>query len=160
AQFSDSLHGVVYLATSNDAERMRRRPLADFSWQLFDPQLYLSTLDGGDCAKVCGRLASYPWFGIDGVPEFNSGDQTQNAWLQDMQDLVRSNWHGGPPTEDAIMPAARSALLFQADRGCTHLIAPVPMIAEREDEAETAAVWIDAAIDAAQELDLGQPVIA
>lgn len=160
AQFSDSLHGVVYLATSNDAERMRRRPLADFSWQLFDPQLYLATLDGNDCAKVCARLASYPWFGIVGAPEFDSSDQSQTAWQQAMQQHVRDNWTGAPPADRDIATAARSALEFQADRGCTHLIAAVPMIAEREDEAETAAVWIDAALGAAEDLNLGQPVIA
>jgi hypothetical protein len=160
AKFADSLHGVVYLANSNNFERMRRRPLGDFAWQLFDPQLYLSHLDGNDCAKVCARLASYPWFGVEGVPDFNSGDETQSAWQQSLQAHVRAAWTGSPPTEDRIAVAARSALEFQADRGCTHLIAAAPMIAEREDEAEATAQWIDAALEAASDLDVGQPVIA
>jgi hypothetical protein len=158
--FADSLHGVVYLAAANDAERMRRRPLGEFAWQLFDPQLYLARLDGSASAKTCARLASYPWFGVTGVPEFNSGDDTQSNWQQAMQEHVRQNWPGAAPSEVAVAGAAKAAIEFQANRGCTHVLAATPMIAEREDEAETTAQWIDAALEAASDLDLGQPVIA
>jgi len=157
--FTD-LHGVVYLAASNDAERMRRRPLNDFTWQLFDPQLYLAGLDGNDSAKICARLASYPWFAVDGTPDFISSDGTQQAWQQAMQEHVRENWSGRPPSDAERNGCAASAVAFQADRGCTHILAPTPLIAEREDEAETAALWIDSALRAAANLDLGQPVIA
>lgn len=160
AKYAENLHGVVYLAAANNAERMRRKPLGDFAWQIFDPQLYLAALDGRACAKVCARLASFPWFGVAGVPEFHSDDNTQSNWQQTLQDHVRENWLGAAPTENDVAEAARSAVEFQADRSCTHILAATPLIAEREDEAETAAQWIDAALDAARDLDLGQPVIA
>jgi hypothetical protein len=155
-----NLEGVVYLAAGNDAERMRRSPQANFTWKLFDPQLYLAGLAGGESAKICARLASYPWFGIDGVPEFNSGEQTRRDWQQALQDFVRDNWRGNVPEEDARSACAASAVSFQADLGCTHILAPTPLISEREDEAESCALWVDAALDAAAELDIGQPVIA
>ena len=90
ANYGDALHGVVYLAASNHLERMRRKPLGDFAWQLFDPQLYLANLDGNESATVCARLASYPWFEVNGVLEFDSSDQTQTAWQQTMQQHVRN----------------------------------------------------------------------
>ena len=160
AEFSENLNGVVYLATGNNAEKMRRRPLGDFAWQLFDPQLYLAGLDGADCAKVCARLASYLWFGVPGVPDFQSSEESQNSWQQAVQEHVKANWPGKAPEDEEILHAARAAIEFQADRGCTHLLAATPLIAEREDEAATAAQWIDAALEAASDLDIGQPVIA
>lgn len=160
AKFADNLHGVVYLAAANNAERMQRRPLGDFAWQIFDPQLYLAVLDGKMCAKACARLASYPWFGVVGVPEFDSSDANQSAWQLTVQEHVKKCWPGAAPSEDDVTEAARLALEFQATRGCTHVLAPTPLIAERENEAEATANWLDAALDAAGDLDLGQPLIA
>jgi hypothetical protein len=160
ANFANALHGVVYLASTNNAERMRRKPLGDFAWQLFDPQLYLASLEGRACTKVCARLATFPWFGVPSVPEFDSSEDSQQKWQQDLQNHMRSNWPGAAPTDGEIAVAARSAIEFQADRGCTHLLAATPLITEREDEAATAAKWIDAALEAASDLDVGQPVIA
>lgn len=155
-----NLEGAVYLAAGNDTERMRRSPQANFSWKLFDPQLYLAGLAGNESAKICARLVSYPWFGIDGVPQFNSGEQTRRNWQQALQDFVRENWRGSPPEEDERPGCAASAVSFQAELGCTHILCPSPLIAEREDEAESCALWIDASLDAAAELDIGQPIIA
>lgn len=155
-----NLEGAVYLASGNDAERMRRSPQANFTWKIFDPQLYLAGLAGEESAKICARLASYSWFGLDGVPEFDSGEQGRRAWQQAMQAFVRDNWRGSAPDEDELAGCAASAVAFQADLGCTHILAPSPLIAEREDEAESCALWIDASLDAAAELETGQPIIA
>lgn len=155
-----NLEGAIYLAQGNDVERMRRSPHGNFAWKLFDPQLYLAGLTGDDSATICARLASHPWFGIDEVPGFDSGDQKKRDWQKQMQDFVRANWPGIAPDEDKRAGCAISAVAFQADLGCTHILAPSPLIAEREDEAEACALWIDAALDAATELETGQPVIA
>jgi len=155
-----NLQGAVYLAAGNDAERMRRSPQANFTWKIFDPQLYLAGLSGSESAKICARLASYPWFGIDGTPEFDSGAQTRVAWQQGVQEFVKKNWRGSAPDEDERLSCSAAAVSFQADLGCTHILAPAPLIAEREDEAESCALWTDAALQAATELDIGQPVIA
>lgn len=155
-----NLGGAIYLAQGNDAERMRRSPHGNFAWKLFDPQLYLAGLAGDESAKICARLASYPWFGIDGVPEFDSGQQGRLDWQKQMQDFVAANWPAVAPDDEKRAECATSAVAFQADLGCTHILAPSPLIAEREDEAESCALWIDAALDAAAELETGQPVIA
>lgn len=155
-----NLEGVIYLAQGNDRERMRRSPQASVTKKLFDPQLYLAGLTGDESAKSCARLASYPWFGIDGVPEFDSGENVRRKWQQQVQDFVKENWSGCAPDEDKRAECATSAVAFQADLGCTHILTPSPLIAEREDEAESCALWIDAALDAADELETGQPVIA
>lgn len=158
--FADTLHGVVYLAAANDAARMRRKPLGDFAWQLFDPQLYLAGLEGRACPKVCARLASFPWFAVPEVTDYESGEGPQRQWQQALQEHVKTNWPGVAPDEDEIADAARSAIEFQADRGCTHLLAATPLITDREDEGATAAVWLDAALEAAESLDVGQPIVA
>ena len=95
-----TLQGAIYLAAGNDVERMRRSPQGNFTWKMFDPQLYLAGLSGGESAKICARLASYPWFGIEGVPDFNSGEQKRTQWQQALQEFVRDNWRGSAPEED------------------------------------------------------------
>jgi hypothetical protein len=139
---------------------MRRRPQTNFAWQIFDPQLYLAGLAGNESAKICAWLASYSWFGLDEIPEFDSSEQNRRSWQQDMQTYVRETWPGSVPDEDRRDICAASAIAFQADRGCTHILTPTPLISEREDEAESCALWIDASLNAAAELDVGQPVIA
>lgn len=160
SHFADSLHGVVYLASGNHQERIRRNVLGDFSWQLFDPQLYLAGLEASERTKACARLATYPWFGVTGLPDFDSGSVSLTRWQSRIQELIGRRWPGTAPTGDAIPTAARSAVEFQAERGCTHIILPTPLIAEREDEAQAQGEWIDAGLEAAQDIDVGQPIVA
>ncbi|MCC6678882.1 MAG: hypothetical protein IT436_17285 [Phycisphaerales bacterium] len=160
SHFADSLHGAVYLAAGNHAERMRRSVLSDFAWQLFDPQLYLAGLEASRRTKVCARLATYPWFGVTDLPDFDSGNTSLPKWQARIQGMIARRWPGAAPTGDDIAPAARSAVEFQADRGCTHIILPTPLIDEREDEAQAQGEWIDAGLEAAQDIDVGQPIVA
>lgn len=161
SKYAQSLHGVVYLPMSNHIVRMRRRPLGDCAWQLFDPQLYLAGLDCDQAGKVCSRLATYPWFGIAGaIPDFDSDVDKQREWEHDVQDVIAQHWTRSAPTGNAVRAATRSAIDFQADVGCTHILLPTPLIAEREDEADTQAEWIDAGITASEQADVGQPIIA
>lgn len=157
--FGDSLHGAVYLATGNHMERMRRSNLADCSWRMFDPQLYLASLDATKCSKVCARLATYPWFGVN-LPGFDSGETSLTKWQTRLQGVVARRWPRAAPTGRDVQLLAKTAVEFQADRGCTHIVLPTPLIAEREDEAQAQAEWIDAGLDAAADIDLGQPVVA
>ncbi len=160
-KYAESLYGVVYMPMSNHVVRMRRRPLGDVTWQLFDPQLYLGELDCPEAMKVCARLSTYPWFGVDEIPEFDSDGDGQRSWEHDVQDVVCDQWHGDV-TEDPgeIRGAALSAIEFQAEISCSHIILPTPLVTEREDEAETQAIWVDQGLAAADAADVGQPVIA
>lgn len=161
SKYAESLHGVVYMPMSNHVVRMRRRPLGEVTWQLFDPQLYLSGLDCDQAMKVCARLSTYPWFGVDEIPEFDSDRDGQRSWEHDVQDVVCDQWHGDVPDDlGEIRGAALSAIEFQAEISCSHIILPTPLVAEREDEAETQAIWVDQGLAAADAADVGQPLIA
>ncbi|MEZ6244297.1 MAG: hypothetical protein R3B57_14780 [Phycisphaerales bacterium] len=161
SKYAESLHGVVYMPMSNHIVRMRRRPLGDVAWQLFDPQLYLTGLDCEQATKVCSRLATYPWFGVEEIPEFDSDAGGQRDWEHDVQDVVCDEWHGELPDEvTEIRGASLAAIEFQAEISCSHIILPTPLISEREDEAETQAIWVDEGLAAAEDADVGQPVIA
>lgn len=160
AKFADALHGVVYLPQGIHAERMRRSVLGDHAWQLIDPQLYLAGLDCTSCRKVCARLATYSWFGVTALPDYDSGDGSLRGWLQQVEETIETQWPCRAPTGGAIAVSARAAVEFQADSGCSHIILPAPMITDREDEAEVQGEWIDAGLEAVEELEVGQPVVA
>lgn len=159
AHFSDSLHGIVYLPAHNHAERLARRSLGEFSWKLIDPQLYLAGLDCTECSAVCARLATFPWFGINGLPEYFSGEGSLRDWEREVKDAIADLWPHKPPEGKRIMLAARAAVAYQADR-CSHILLPTPLICDRENEGTEAAEWIDAGLAAADALDVGPPVLA
>ncbi len=157
----DDLRGVVVLAAYNSSARTKRNGRPEVRRVLFDPQLYLAGLDAEQCAKVCARLASYPWFAIEGLPEFDSGESTRGEWDQEMRRLVRSRWRGCAPDEEAaIRRAAYGAVEVQTGFGCTHVILPAPLCDEREDQGEALGAWLDAGLDAVTELDTGLPILA
>lgn len=155
----DGLHGAVLLACGNPSARLvRDHPGGEFQTLLFDPQLYLSGLRVEGRVKVCARLASYPWFQLKGVPEFDSSVSKRGDWLSQVKDLVAREWTGQPPADPS--DAARRAIEFQVSMGCTAVVLPSPLLEEREDEAETLGAWLDAALTVADELEIAQPQLA
>lgn len=155
----ENLGGVIVLPSGNSLPRVVRENQAH-STVLFDPQLYLAQLDARESSRVCGRLASYPWFGIPDLPNFDSGEMRRSAWNQAMRDAVIDRWPGSAPEGDRVRDAARSAVEFQESISCTQIILPTPMIVDREDEAATQGLWLDFGIEAARELEVPQPILA
>lgn len=156
----DDLRGVVVLPAYNSAARITRNARPEVRRVLFDPQLYLADLDVSQSAKVCARLASFPWFGIDGLPEFDSSDMSRTEWDQKMRTLVLKSWRGrAPEGEKATKKAAYGAIEVQSQFGCTHVILPAPLCDEREDQGESLGTWIDAGLEAAAEQDTGLPIL-
>ena len=116
----EARNGVI-LPSGNDIERVRRVSMPEFKRVLFDPQLYLAELPAADCAKVCARLGSYPWFGVE-LPGFESSSMRRREWQQLTQAAVANAWTGQPPNDPEY--AVRSAIEFQTNIGCTHVICP------------------------------------
>ena len=158
----DGLQGAVLLAVHNNSARVEReRRSAELQRFLMDPQLYLSTLDPRERTKACARLASYRWFQVPDVEAYDSSRSGRRKWETDLRSRIEALWPGCPPSdEDDIDRACIDAVEFQERIGCTHVIIPAPLIAEREDEGELAGIWLDAGIRAARELDVTLPLLA
>lgn len=157
----ENLRGGVFLPSGTDAIGMHRRSLPEFRRVLFDPQLYLAGLNGDESRKVCARLASYPWFLVPDAPRFEGGAMTRTEWIEAMREHVAREWPSEAPEEPGdIERACTSAIDFQVELGCSHIILPSPLIVERENEAEALATWLDAGLEAAEDLDVGQPLLA
>lgn len=156
----EGLQGRVYLPQGNSRIKLTRAAHAESQSVLFDPQLYLAGLDVTQCNKVCTRLASFPWFGVNGLPTMEDG-QVASAWDALARPIVSENWLGrAPKGDEKIIQACREAIEYQLQIGCAAIILPSPLASEREDEAQDQAHWLDAALDVAQNLEVGQPLIA
>lgn len=137
-------HGVIFLPSSNYSERVSREALNQQPIVLFDPQLYLATLDRTNCTKVCGRLSSYPWFNVPDTP--NCGDYDGlNKWHSALTEHAKTNWPGRPPEGDDILTACIESLRFQEGLGCGQIILPTPLIADPSGEGGILATWLDEA---------------
>jgi hypothetical protein len=156
----DDLEGVVIIPAHNDAERVRRTSTREFSRVLVDPQLYLAGLSAEDCSTTCCRLATYPWFGVEDLPRFDSSSEKKRDWKAKLKVATADGWLGEPPSGDAIREACIEAIDFQIELGCSHIILPSPLVTEREDEAELQAIWLDAAMEVVEESDVAAPVLA
>lgn len=138
----DIVDGVIINASGvHIHQASRRNQIEDVKWKLFDPQLYLKNLDFDQCKKTCERLSTYPWFGGGGI-EFNSDEFTPTAWFQEHKENI--NWDNSIPTEEAqITQCIKACLDFQITIGVSHLIAPMPIIENPEDEFALQLKWIN-----------------
>jgi hypothetical protein len=161
AEALDDVRAAIFPASSAYSERLRRAELPDFRRVALDPQLYLAQLDAEKCKRACAKLSSYPWFCVNDAPEFDSSAQNRTEWQRSLEACVEESWPCSLPTdEEQIANACRSAIEMQVDLGCSHIILPSPLISEREDEADTQAIWLDAGLKEAAEGDVSQPILA
>jgi hypothetical protein len=161
ASTTAGIHDVIYLPQGNSRPRLQRAPRTEAQGVLFDPQLYLAGLDAEQCTKACVRLASFPWFGVNELEAFDSGTGKLTDWEAASRAVIAELWTATPPDGDnAIATACRDVIEFQVGLGCSAIILPSPLITEREDEAQVPAQWLDAAVEAARELEVGQPLLA
>lgn len=157
-QRDGQVDGYVFNPSGLNKEQASRRPLEpkDDQWILFDPQLYLSGLDGNACARTCANLATYKWFGIE-TPRFDSSEMNTKTWMSRVKEDV--SWAPNiVQTQVGITNAVRDCLEYQRDFGVTHLIAPAPLIGTSDDQFATQIQWLDAACQLREEFSL--PVVA
>jgi hypothetical protein len=156
----DRIQGSILLPYGNVSEKLLRMP-PEYQRVLVDPQLYLAALPAADCEKACARLATYPWFGIADVPDFDSGEQGLREWEQRIREQVQRLWPGRAPRGGAAVRAASAAAVeFQLRMRVSYVILPSPLITEREDEGQTQADWLDAGLRATAALEVERPVLA
>jgi len=154
----DDLRGVVLLPAHNYMPRFSSRSF-DHARLLFDPQLYLASLDSETCDLTCSRLSTYPWFNTNNLPNREDYDNAR-LWQNAIRDDIANIWPGRNPAGDEILESCEQCIGFQVDIGTTFIILPSPLIIEREDEAENQAIWLDSSIEAVDNLDVGLPVLA
>jgi hypothetical protein len=154
----DGLRGAIVLPSGNPVHRVLENAPGDFQVMLLDPQLYLAGLQVKHRAKICGRLAGYPWFGVPDVEKISTTQGSHREVDARIRALVVDRWPGRPPVD--LNECALRAISFQIDRGCTSIILPAPLVEEREDEGSSLGDWIDAGLRIVEELEVAQPVLA
>lgn len=126
-----------------------------------DPQLYLSGLNAITCRKTCSKLATYPWFGTQNIPEYDSSEKTQNDYVKQIKATIHRNWKASlPDTQAEIRDIATSCISLQSNLNCRGIIAPVPLVVDQGDDYALSIRWLDAAIDTAESLGLNRPLFA
>ena len=156
--------GIIATSAMPAGQLLRRnfRAHAYLQHRLFDPQLYLSSLDPNVAAKSVVNLASWPWFCPGVVPDYDSDTHTSVKNWKDMHgDALLRSWPNCMPSDpQQIADAARAAVKTQLELGCEMIILPVPLttIATRQFATETQ--WIDAGIEACRALKVRIPVLA
>src|SRR5215216_3326847 len=75
--------GGIILAVTIPMHTLVRRKVNQYPHlvsRYFDPQLYLAGLDPNQSGEACAILASYSWFGVDGLNKYKSDQQSQAEW--------------------------------------------------------------------------------
>src|SRR5713226_4315661 len=71
----ETIAGAIVLACAMPEGQLLRRDMRKqpfLQHRMFDPQLYLATLDANTASKSVCNLATWPWFGERGVPQYDS----------------------------------------------------------------------------------------
>lgn len=154
------VRGAVFLASSNTHVRFTRNARPELARLMIDPQLYLAGLAVRSCAKVCSRLATHPWFCVPNQPVFDSDTMKVREWERAAATATAAHWPGSAPTGDDVADACAAAIECQLGFGCTDVILPTPLLDEREDAGGLLGEWLDAGLAAAEDQEVGQPVLA
>jgi hypothetical protein len=161
----DGISGAIILASSMGQGQLLRRDMRKHPYlqhRLFDPQLYLATLDPLSARKSVCDLATWPWLGDPTISQYDSTtDGTMKDWREAHQDELLQRWPGAVPSEDAdIRAAVRSAIVVQLDLGCEAIILPAPLATVHAENFEREAHWIDIGIEIAAEMRTSLPLLA
>src|SRR5438445_2976776 len=115
--------------------------------RLFYTQLYLAGLDVAATPSHCAKLATYPWFGIKGLPKYSSGKHTQAEWTEAAKDKIVSLWPAAPPTDLAIIAdSVRDCVDFQRRTGCEAVILPGLLTSDPGTTFAAELTWLDAGL--------------
>ena len=151
------LAGSLVLASTVAMHGLERRRLDQhphLERRLFDPQLYLAGLDAAQCKKHCARLASYPWFGIGGLKQFDSAEHKQKGWMEEAIEKIASTWPGQAPSDGGkISVAVRECIEFQQRFGCWAILLPSPLTIDPSTNYNDEEAWLDASLDFVEGLE-------
>lgn len=154
--------GIIAAAAMPYPQLARRSimPVSHLIHRLFDPQLYLSTLDPRTAPGTVYKLATYPWFGSQPATydsaQHGSLDEYKNRFINELH----LRWPSQAPIKDqAILDCVRTGLEFQVKMGCEGLIIPSPLTNTVTDY-HTEIKYLDAAVSLAPELPAHLPIYA
>lgn len=144
--------GSIILCSAMPMHQLERRKIdaryPHMAVRYFDPQLYYAGLDANSSVKHCAKLATYPWFGVTGLQDYDSGIQTQSSWRQETEENIASIWPSRPPDDpDQIRHAIKECIDFQERFGCEAIILPSPLTVDPGTDYSRELFWIDAALD-------------
>jgi hypothetical protein len=164
-QSPSAIAGGIISAAAMPAGQLLRREFRKYPYlqhRLFDPQLYLSSLDRNVARKSVLNLASWPWFCPGAVPEYDSDKhKSLKNWKELHADDLLRNWPGSARGDSQVIAdASRAAVKTQLDLGCEMIILPAPLTTLATQQFASQTEWIDAGIEACKELKVAIPVLA
>lgn len=124
---------------------------------LFDPQIYLATVERERTGKLCGKLATYPWFPAQ-TEEYDSGTTTVRNWMNEVEDELE--WEPQlPQDEEWIRESITKTIEFQRSIKCYRYILPSPMLTGTAEESlEQYLKWMELGAEVASELSIESPL--
>ena len=129
--------------------------------RLLDPQLYLAGLSASASPGACANLASYPWFGVQGLNDFDSALHKQSGWKKDAEKKIAKQWPGAPLSDPKeIEIATQEAVEFQVRLGCEAIILPSPLTRDPGTDYSFEIQWLESGLRQAQAYGKGLPVLA
>lgn len=160
-----AIAGGIIPASAMPAGQLVRRDFRKYPYlqhRLFDPQLYLSSLDPDVSAKSVINLASWPWFCPGAAPEYDSDThKSVKNWKDLNADALLRSWRNCVPNDPkGIGDAAKAAVRAQLELGCEMIILPGPLTTLATHQYATETEWIDAGLEACKALKVGIPILA
>lgn len=161
----DPIPGSIIASSCVSAVDLRKRKFSDhghLATRLLDPQLYMAGLDPAIQPTVVERLASYPWFHGQDVPQYDSGEyRNPTEWKKKHGKELLAKWtRAVPKTSAAIKRSARAAVEMQQAIGCSSIVLAGPLTTIADQTFESELAWIDAGLAACAEFRVAEPVYA
>lgn len=157
--------GSVILASAMPVHQLERRNIdaryPHMQRRFFDPQLYLAGLDASASRKHCANLATYPWFGVQGLATYQSDEHTQNSWSEYAREQIPRHWTGSAPSDlDFIRRAVRDCIDFELALGVEGVILPSPLTVDPSTAYSRELTWVDEAVAYLDSVQTSVPVFA
>ena len=157
--------GSIILASALPMHQLERRKInkkyPHMKLRLFDPQLYLSDMDAYETRRHTANLASYPWFGVDGLSEYKSAQQTQSKWSEYSRKVIPSIWPGNSPANQKVIDeGVQECIDFQIRKGCWGIILPSPLTTDPSTDYTNELRWLDASLTYCKKNKIQAPLFA
>ena len=158
--------GSIILCSAMPIHQLLRRKInhryPHMQSRLFDPQLYLASLDAASARGHCAVLASYPWFGVTGLKPYDSKAQRQSDWRANAKKTIASHWTRRLIDDPgSMLEVVKECVEFQVKIGCWAVILPGPLSVDPAADYSQELAWLDAGIAVVRETpDLNLPIFA
>lgn len=143
--------GSIILCSAMPMHQLLRRKIdhryPHMQSRLFDPQLYLASLNAASAKRHCAILGSYPWFGVTGLKGYDSKMQKQSQWREYAEKTIPSVWTRKLIDDpDTIREVVKECVDYQIKIGCWAVILPSPLSVDPAADYSQELAWLDAGI--------------